>query len=97
MTLDHRQIIKAEQFPKAPEAIKPQDILGAVMNILQTERGVMIEDEEAYNAQWDTAADLLIKHDADAKDASDLVDNILADMPGSATYRDPAISGRLLN
>lgn len=97
MNLDYRQAIKDEQFPKPPAPVKSEDILGAVMNIYQFERGHMIEDDEAYNDLFATATKLFRQHDADAKDASDLVDRILADMPGTATYRDPAISGRLLN
>ncbi|MFZ5675652.1 MAG: hypothetical protein ACOZAM_22055 [Pseudomonadota bacterium] len=40
----------------------------------------MIEDQEVYDDLWE---------------ASDFVDRISADMPGFATYRDPAVSGRL--
>jgi hypothetical protein len=96
MNLDYRQAIKDEQFPKSGTP-KPEDILSAVMNIYQFERGLMIEDDEAYNDLFATATKLFRQHDADAKDASDLVDRILADIPGTATHRDPAISGRLFN
>ena len=95
--LDYREAIKSEQFPKPPQSPKPEDILGAVMNIYQFERCLMIEDDETYNDLFATATKLFRQHDADAKDASDLVDMILADMPGSATYRDPAVSGCMFN
>lgn len=97
MSIDYRQAIKDEQFPAGAKAAMTSSILAAVMDIWQIERGHMIEDQEAYDGLQETASELLMKHDADAKDASELVDKILADMPGSATYRDPAISGRLLS
>ena len=97
MSLDLRQAIKDEQFPEAADTASEQSILAAVMDIWQLERGHMIEDQEVYDDLWNDAADLLTKHDMDAKNAGDLVDRILADMPGSATYRDPAVSGRLFS
>lgn len=97
MSLDLRQAIKDEQFLEAADSVSAQSLLAAVMNIWQLERGHMIEDQEVYDDLWNDAADLLTKHDTDAKNASDLVDRILADMPGSATYRDPTVSGRMLS
>ncbi|MFZ5674427.1 MAG: hypothetical protein ACOZAM_15835 [Pseudomonadota bacterium] len=95
--LDYRQAIKDENLPAGAETATAQTVLGVVMDIWQLERGHMIEDQEVYDDLWNDAADLLTKHDTDAKNASDLVDRILADMPGSATFRDPAVSGRMLS
>jgi hypothetical protein len=82
-----RDYYKREHIGKS--FVTPDDVLFAAVNIYQDELGHWFEDDEMWDAMWADARASYLERRQTAKNRSELVDMIVADLKGDPDQAGP--------